>query len=413
MILHWLKNLLQNYIKTAIKKEVTRILSDEVTIDVIKNEINKTHLENQENIKSYIKKLEDKVDLQSLSAPSINNWYEPIIYEPSVNLALEDICQPNAIVFDVGSHDGALTLLMSRLVGPKGIVCAFEANPDILNLCTHNLIRNGCNNFFITHAAVWDKSDKVLNLYIPSENLQAASLLYQYPNPNNPPTPVKTVALDDFIRYTKLEPEVIKMDIEGAEFNALKGTCEYISKSHPHLILEQSTTDRRCIDFLKDQGYVAIYLSNYCFINSINDYPPGSIIRNVLFIHRDKIHLTPYSLDMNLKFLEYWSKDEFVAENDILILKECINLSKGRYMLYTDFESYGNQDCISLCVYVNNQARVNYIGSAQWIENSYRDCILHIDDTSDIKVEIKLWNPEDLDKQLKVKLNGVSIYKIW
>jgi FkbM family methyltransferase len=468
MILQGLKNLLPSSIKIAIKKEILGIAAVEIINDRINNlEIHQTslenqvvnlenqvfnlesqvvnlqnqvvslenqvvnlqnqvvsfenqvvnlesqvvNLENQDNLKNYIKKLEYKVDLNSLVAPSINHWYEPIISEPSVNLTLQDICRPNTVVFDVGCHDGALTLLMSRLVGPKGVVCAFEANPNILDLCTHNLIRNGCNNFFITHAAVSEKSDEVLNLYIPTENLQAASVFYEYTN--NPPTLVKTVALDDFISHTKLEPEIIKMDIEGSEFNALKGTYKYISKSRPHLILEQSTIDGRCIDFLKEQGYVAIDLSNYGFVNSINDYPPNSIMRNVLFIHTNKIALTPYSLDMNPKFLEYWSPDKFIMENNILTLKEGINLNKGRYLLFTDFESNGNQDCISLCVYVNNQPIVNYIAPAQWIENSYRDCILHVNETSDIKVEIKLWNPEDLGKKLNLKLNGVSIYQIW
>jgi hypothetical protein len=38
---------------------------------------------------------------------------------------------------------------------------------------------------------------------------------------------------------------------------------------------------------------------------------------------------------------------------------------------------------------------------------------LQINKTSDIKVKIKLWNPEYLGKKLNLKLNGVSIYQIW
>jgi hypothetical protein len=61
------------------------------------------------------------------------NWWERSFWEPTVALAIRDHCRPGDVVFDVGANAGALSLLMSRLVGPRGIVCAFEASPLIVD----------------------------------------------------------------------------------------------------------------------------------------------------------------------------------------------------------------------------------------------------------------------------------------
>lgn len=387
-----LKKLIPASIKNYVKAEIRNLILDEIN----NNQKAKQHKE--------------VFDSRPLSPISINPWYVPVIYEPSVNLTLRDLCKPEDVAFDVGCHDGALTLLMSRLVGPKGVVCGFEANPNILESCTHNLVCNGCNNVFLTHSAVWKKSDEVLNLYVPPDNWQAASLVtgpahYQ-------PTPVITVALDDFITSKKLEPQIIKMDIEGVEFEALQGTVEYIKSRKPFFILEQSTEDGRCIDFLQEQGYVALDLSNYKWINSIKDYPDRSVIRNVLFSHREKINLTPYNLEMTPKLFNSWKSHNFTFENNISTLKG-LHLSSGRYLILTDFDAQDSNDLISLCIHVNNYPQINYIGAAQWIQHSYRDSILNIDKPSDITIAIKLWNPKDLATELKVKLHEVTIYQFW
>ena len=61
----------------------------------------------------------------------LQNWWEQSFWEPTVALAIRDHCRPGDVVFDVGANAGALALMMSRLVGPRGIVCAFEASPRI------------------------------------------------------------------------------------------------------------------------------------------------------------------------------------------------------------------------------------------------------------------------------------------
>ncbi len=390
----FLKKIIPNSFKVLVKEELRRILLQE-----------KNSILEKENIQSQPSSY-NEVDLTNLCAPSITSWHQPIIYEASVNLALRDLCQPGATVFDVGSNEGGLTLLMSRLVGPKGIVCAFEANPYILDLCTHNLLRNGCNNFFITHACIWKVSDEILSLYIPPNNWQAASL---YLESDNIETQVRTIALDDYIYSTNLEPELIKMDIEGAEFDALEGAKEYIAQKQPHLILEQWTHDGRCLELLRSQGYIAIDLNNYNFIETINDYPKKSQIRNVLFIHQNRIEETPYSLDIRAEEIDYFGADKFTSSNQEFILQNCIKLNKSRYVLRIDFDAEREDNVMSLSVYVDNILTILHIANSSFIQKSYRDCTIDIKFPVDVKIEIKFLN-DTSDPTFNLK--GVSVSKV-
>jgi FkbM family methyltransferase len=50
--------------------------------------------------------------------------------------------------------------------------------------------------------------------------------------------PVPTVALDDFCARRAIEPDVIKIDVEGAESEVLRGAREILARRHAALFLE-------------------------------------------------------------------------------------------------------------------------------------------------------------------------------
>ena len=89
---------------------------------------------------------------QSRSFP-LTDWWKPSFWEPTVALAIRDYCRPGDVVFDVGSNAG-MALMMSRLVGPRGIVLAFEAKPQIVDKTHYNLVNAGCHNVTLFHKAV-------------------------------------------------------------------------------------------------------------------------------------------------------------------------------------------------------------------------------------------------------------------
>jgi hypothetical protein len=110
------------------------------------------------------------------------------------------------------------------------------------------------------------------------------------------------------------------MDIEGAEFDALKGFINTLKTAKPHLILETQREDTRCLDFLRDLGYSAIDLNTYQEITVIDDYPLGANIRNNLYIHRDRLSETPYQPPFQFKDYAFLSEQDFRKNPDNSIL---------------------------------------------------------------------------------------------
>ncbi len=217
-----------------------------------------------------------------LDVPEVRQWktssslYHPtkqIIYEPSVNLALRDLLRPGQTVFDAGAHTGWLTVLMSRLVGPFGLVFSFEANPNLIDELEEYVRCNLCTNVQIVPAAVFRVSDETLTFYLGDHSMtgslsQQASAQVQ----------VRSVSLGDVIREYQVRPALIKMDIEGAEHDALLGMEDYIRQAHPHFVLEQNRDDLSCWMTLRDWGYAAFDLNNYQRFDGDLAFPPGTLV---------------------------------------------------------------------------------------------------------------------------------------
>jgi FkbM family methyltransferase len=118
------------------------------------------------------------------------------------------------VAFDVGANVGYYTLLLSRGVGPKGLVIAFEPNPVNVAHLKEHLRLNKIGNVKIVEAAV---SDRKGTAFFSGEG--AMGKLSQ----NG--TPTTTVQLDNYPR-----PDFIKMDIEGGETAALRGSAKILAE---------------------------------------------------------------------------------------------------------------------------------------------------------------------------------------
>src|SRR5215831_13226179 len=105
---------------------------------------------------------------------------------------------------------------------------------------------------------------------------------------------VRSVALDDFAAAGDFRPSFIKMDIEGAEIDALRGMPRLLREVRPVLVLEQSPADMRCHALLAEAGYSAVDLATYVPITCAQDFPPDIGVANVLFAPRETTAGNPY-----------------------------------------------------------------------------------------------------------------------
>lgn len=143
---------------------------------------------------------------------------------------LSKIITDKDTVYIIGTHVGALLIPLS--IKSKKVV-GFEANPTTFDYLKTNIFLNNVKNTDIFNYAVGDKIGKLEFLQnkvnsggskiVPQIN----NFSFSYDKPNK--IEVDMIALDDFIIKNQLQkPDVLIVDIEGAEFIALQGMKESI-----------------------------------------------------------------------------------------------------------------------------------------------------------------------------------------
>ncbi len=302
-------------------------------------------------------------------------WWEGInLWEPPVQLALQDLCQLGSVVFDVGANLGGLTAVMSRLVGPKGTVCSFEASPRIFAHLQLNIVKQGFQNVFPIPRAVYFRSFEQIKVF-QGDHLND-SIYHSNPDATTYST-VETVALDDFVEVSGLVPDTVKMDIEGAEYDALLGATALVDKHRPHMILEQQTNDQRCLNFFIDRGYCAIDVNTLRSVRSLADYPASVGLRNVLFIHEERLESLPYTLPAERDtHLEIKGAD-FRTESGGWLAGP-FRLPAGRYFADMLFEGQGIDNEMVCGASIDGQQILRYHANTKLLSDSYRDWVFDI-----------------------------------
>jgi FkbM family methyltransferase len=170
----------------------------------------------------------------------------------------EQSLRPGDVVFDIGAHVGYFTLLASRLVGPQGRVFAFEPLPVNVEYLMRHVRANRLNNVEILPVAVGGGMGQ---MSLESEGGTGRGRLTATTSECGPRVPI--VSLDAMLEQGRVRgPSFIKMDVEGAEVEALPAAKELISQFHPVILLSLhgDAAHQHCVPFLREHGYELTYL---------------------------------------------------------------------------------------------------------------------------------------------------------
>lgn len=181
-------------------------------------------------------------------------------YEPDLQTAAEKLIQPGYTIYDVGANIGYISLMCARLTGKNGSVFSFEALPANIKRLTQNVEMNNLSGVItVTHAAVVEKKGEVTFLTHASGAMGKAEGSAGRDEKYRNSITVPGLSLDDFAfsGFNKL-PDLIKMDIEGGEGNALKGAKKVLSDKKPILLIELhgEKAARQVWDSLTAHNYV-------------------------------------------------------------------------------------------------------------------------------------------------------------
>jgi FkbM family methyltransferase len=138
------------------------------------------------------------------------------------------------VVIDIGAHIGRYTIISSKRVGANGKVVAIEANPSNFKMLNRNIKLNQLTNIISLNNAVYSKETKV-KLYLPGEELGHTTyntVMSDRAKNEDKFIEVSANTLDYFLQLKGItDVNWIKIDVEGAEFEVLKGASNVLSKS--------------------------------------------------------------------------------------------------------------------------------------------------------------------------------------
>jgi FkbM family methyltransferase len=177
-------------------------------------------------------------------------------YELEKRVLFSKYVKPGFVVYDVGANVGYYSLLDSVLTGMEGKVFSFEPLPENISYLKKHIELNKIENISVVENAV---SNEVTNLrFIATDNRSMSHIS------NEGEIEIETTSLDEFIKDGNPLPDLIKMDIEGAEYDALLGAKEILKSVKPVIFLATHSNELRakCIKLLIENGYTITPIDN-------------------------------------------------------------------------------------------------------------------------------------------------------
>jgi FkbM family methyltransferase len=171
-------------------------------------------------------------------------------YESDKQQWLQRVLRPGDCFLDVGANVGYYSLLASRLVGRAGRVIAFEPLPRNLTFLKRHLRMNGARNTILWEAAVSDAEGTMR--FAEGTNPSGGKLA------ENGRLQVRTVTLDSlWQRGLFPTPQVIKIDVEGAEAAVLRGAARLLAHARPVVLLAGHgwAQQHKCEEILAELNY--------------------------------------------------------------------------------------------------------------------------------------------------------------
>ncbi|MDP8909513.1 MAG: FkbM family methyltransferase [Chloroflexota bacterium] len=172
-------------------------------------------------------------------------------------------------IYDIGAFHGITTLFFADRAGPTGHVIAFEAHPESCRYVHRHLDLNGIGNVTVRNVAVGARAGEVELVGPPQgDGITSGSAEIQRHIRQRSPIverlTVPVISIDDDVSSAALpEPDFVKVDVEGMEFDVLLGMREMVFRCRPRLFIEihgagmqaKRQNASRLVELLTEYGY--------------------------------------------------------------------------------------------------------------------------------------------------------------
>ena len=186
--------------------------------------------------------------------------------------------RPGDVILDLGAHVGTFAVYAAKQVGPKGRVIAFEPSSSNFQLLQQNACLNRLENLDLLNRGAWDREadlDLALSPMSSSHSLYVGSS----PAPRNGQIErIHVSTVDQSLAELGIDRvQFVKMDIEGAEVEVLRGMDQLIKRCQPAMAVAAYHT----VSGMRTSGKVAAVLQSFGFVpENVHDFvyvshPPG------------------------------------------------------------------------------------------------------------------------------------------
>jgi FkbM family methyltransferase len=177
--------------------------------------------------------------------------------EQDVHEAILAPLREGDVFLDVGANVGYYTVLAARRVGAAGRVMAFEATPTTAAQLRRNIQANGLENVEVVEAAVGDGSAERVRIGVPGNVFGMASVVRAGDAGTETFEVAATTLAGAAARFPRIR--MVKMDIEGAEYDALRG-AEPILDRVENLVVECNRQEAEIGALLAAYGFQVQHL---------------------------------------------------------------------------------------------------------------------------------------------------------
>lgn len=193
------------------------------------------------------------INESSVNFRNLRDLRHYLIEEHQTNEILKEL-GTDSVFYDIGSYHGYYAIL----AGIKAEVYAFEMATKNFEILEENVSLNPNKDIKIFEKAIWS-SNTILNA---STDQKSRSTIKKSANHK-----VESVKLDKFASNYN-EPDIIKIDVEGAELEVLKGAKNILKREKPVIFIEIhpeslkndfNSSKKEIIAFLKNLGYEKEY----------------------------------------------------------------------------------------------------------------------------------------------------------
>ncbi len=190
--------------------------------------------------------------------------------------------KPASVFYDLGANAGYFTLMANRVI-TEGKIYSFEPSPAARQLFEKHQELNRdkitADNISLLPFAISDTKKQIefSNSSIPKEGNTYIKGSPGFSIAENRIT-VQCYSVDGLLEQGFERPDVMKIDVEGAEYDVLQGAVNTLQHYKPGILLATHDchlpgVQEKCVKLLKQLGYILTHTGNYNKrIDGLDDY---------------------------------------------------------------------------------------------------------------------------------------------